>query len=192
MMLAQQLYEGIDLGKEGTVGLITYMRTDSIRISDTAQTEAKEYIEKEYGEEYSNPIKKKIQKSNVQDAHEAIRPTSVYRTPSSVKEFLSRDQYRLYKLIWDRFIASQMSPAIMDTMSVDVVHGNIVFRANGSKIKFPGFMKIYVEGTDDESSNEVKETFYLICRKRIMLKALKLSLNNILHNRHQDIRKLVW
>ena len=100
MMLAQQLYEGIDLGKEGTVGLITYMRTDSIRISDTAQTEAKEYIEKEYGEEYSNPIKKKIQKSNVQDAHEAIRPTSVYRTPSSVKEFLSRDQYRLYKLIW--------------------------------------------------------------------------------------------
>lgn len=176
MMLAQQLYEGIDLGKEGTVGLITYMRTDSIRISDTAQTEAKEYIEKEYGEEYSNPIKKKdTKKSNVQDAHEAIRPTSVYRTPSSVKEFLSRDQYRLYKLIWDRFIASQMSPAIMDTMSVDVVHGNIVFRANGSKIKFPGFMKIYVEGTDDESSNEVKETFLPDLQEKDHVKSIEIE-----------------
>lgn len=150
MMLAQQLYEGIDLGKEGTVGLITYMRTDSTRISEVAQSEAYDYINSHYGKEYTREEKKQEKKNpKVQDAHEAVRPTSIGREPSKMKEYLSRDQFRLYKLVWERFIASQMAPAVMDTMSVDLSNGNVLFRANGSKIKFPGFMKVYVEGTDD-------------------------------------------
>ncbi|MGN1385219.1 MAG: type I DNA topoisomerase [Bacillus sp. (in: firmicutes)] len=150
MMLAQQLYEGIDLGKEGTVGLITYMRTDSTRISDIASAECAQYIEEHYGNEYLLKEKRKEKKQGkTQDAHEAIRPTSTFKDPASVKEFLSRDQHRLYKLIWERFVASQMAPAILDTMSVDLLNNGIVFRANGSKVKFPGFMKVYVEGTDD-------------------------------------------
>ncbi|HJV32195.1 MAG TPA: type I DNA topoisomerase [Bacillales bacterium] len=157
MMLAQQLYEGIDLGKEGTVGLITYMRTDSTRISEVALTEAANYLKSEYGESYLREEQRKDKKqTNIQDAHEAIRPTSTYRDPNSLKEFLSRDQFRLYKLIWDRFLASQMAPAVMDTMSVDLQNGKIVFRATGSKIKFPGFMKLYVEGTDDQEEEKEK------------------------------------
>ncbi|MFO1445895.1 type I DNA topoisomerase [Bacillus sp. Bva_UNVM-123] len=155
MMLAQQLYEGIDLGKEGTVGLITYMRTDSTRISEVALGESEQYIEKIYGKEFLPTEKKKEKKkSNSQDAHEAIRPTSVSREPASVKDFLSRDQLRLYRLIWERFIASQMAPAVMDTMSVDLKNEDIIFRATGSKVKFPGFMKVYVEGTDDQSEEK--------------------------------------
>jgi DNA topoisomerase I len=151
MMLAQQLYEGIDLGKEGTVGLITYMRTDSTRISETAQAEALEYIENTFGMEYAGKEKRKEKKNaNTQDAHEAIRPTSTMRDPNSIKEYLSRDQFRLYKLIWDRFVASQMASAVLDTMSVDLVNESVQFRATGSKVKFPGFMKVYVEGQDDE------------------------------------------
>ncbi|MGG1679745.1 type I DNA topoisomerase [Neobacillus sp. NRS-1170] len=151
MMLAQQLYEGIELGKEGTVGLITYMRTDSTRISEVAQTEAANYIKAEFGENYLKDEQKKEKNSaKAQDAHEAIRPTSTFRNPDSLKEFLSRDQFRLYKLIWDRFLASQMAQAVMDTMSVDLQNGNVIFRSTGSKIKFPGFMKVYVEGTDDQ------------------------------------------
>ncbi len=151
MMLAQQLYEGMELGSAGTVGLITYMRTDSTRISDVAQAEAAEYIRNEYGENYLKEEQRKEKKqSNAQDAHEGIRPTSTLRDPNSVKQYLSRDQFRLYKLIWERFLASQMSQAIMDTMSVDLQNGNVIFRATGSKIKFPGFMKLYVEGTDDQ------------------------------------------
>jgi DNA topoisomerase-1 len=150
MMLAQQLYEGIDLGKEGTVGLITYMRTDSTRISEVAREEASEYIAQNFGEAYVMQEKRKEKKSNnAQDAHEAIRPTSTLREPNSLKEFLSRDQLRLYKLIWERFVASQMASAVMDTMTVDLRNGSVYFRATGSKIKFPGFMKVYVEGTDD-------------------------------------------
>ncbi|MEH7196127.1 type I DNA topoisomerase [Priestia megaterium] len=151
MMIAQQLYEGIDLGKEGTVGLITYMRTDSTRISETAQTEARDYITNAYGNQFVATEKRKEKKnSNAQDAHEAIRPTSALRKPGEVKEFLSRDQYRLYKLVWERFVASQMAPAIMDTMAVDLKNGDVTFRATGSKVKFPGFMKVYVEGNDDQ------------------------------------------
>ncbi|WP_078434360.1 type I DNA topoisomerase [Metabacillus halosaccharovorans] len=151
MMIAQQLYEGIDLGKEGTVGLITYMRTDSTRISETAQSEASNYITDKYGQEFLGTTAKSAKKNtNAQDAHEAIRPTSTLRDPASIKEFLSRDQLRLYKLIWERFVSSQMAPAILDTMSVDLVNNGVLFRANGSKIKFPGFMKVYVEGTDDQ------------------------------------------
>ncbi|MFS0823623.1 type I DNA topoisomerase [Bacillus sp. 1P02SD] len=150
MMLAQQLYEGIDLGKEGTVGLITYMRTDSTRISETAVVEGSQYIEKTFGQQFLTDTKRKEKKGmNTQDAHEGIRPTSVFREPNSVKQYLSRDQLRLYKLIWERFVASQMASAIMDTMSVDLNNGDVVFRATGSKVKFPGFMKVYVEGNDD-------------------------------------------
>ncbi|WP_099352408.1 type I DNA topoisomerase [Fredinandcohnia onubensis] len=150
MMLAQQLYEGIDLGKEGTVGLITYMRTDSTRISDTAVAESSQYIEQTFGKQFLTDTKRKEKKgANTQDAHEGIRPTSVFREPNSVKQYLSRDQLRLYKLIWERFVASQMASAIMDTMSVDLNYGDVVFRATGSKVKFPGFMKVYVEGNDD-------------------------------------------
>jgi DNA topoisomerase I len=157
MMLAQQLYEGVDLGKEGTVGLITYMRTDSTRISEVAQVEANEYINKTFGADYLQVEKRKEKKqTNAQDAHEAIRPTSTMREPSSLKEFLSRDQLRLYKLIWERFLASQMAQAVMDTMSVDLKNGDVTFRATGSKIKFPGFMKVYVEGTDDQKEESEK------------------------------------
>lgn len=157
MMLAQQLYEGIDLGKEGTVGLITYMRTDSTRISEVAQAEASQYIIGEYGQNFvQTETRKEKKQSNAQDAHEAIRPTSTMKVPDKVKEFLSRDQFRLYKLIWERFISSQMAPAIMDTMSVDLKNGDVTFRATGSKVKFPGFMKVYVEGSDDQVEEKDK------------------------------------
>ncbi|MFC7784382.1 type I DNA topoisomerase [Rossellomorea sp. GCM10028870] len=155
MMLAQQLYEGIEMGKEGTVGFITYMRTDSTRISEVAQKEANDYIVNKYGNDFVKQTERKEKKQQKsQDAHEAIRPTSTLRDPASVKEYLSRDQYRLYKLIWERFVASEMSPAIMDTMSVDIVNGSVMFRATGSKVKFPGFMKVYVEGSDDQKEEK--------------------------------------
>ncbi|MFJ8261549.1 type I DNA topoisomerase [Rummeliibacillus sp. NPDC094406] len=157
MMLAQQLYEGIDIGKEGTVGLITYMRTDSTRISETAKKEAHEYIEQNYGEEYTTLINQQAKKSeNAQDAHEAIRPTSTLRHPDQLKAVLSRDQLRLYRLIWDRFVASQMAPAILDTVTADLLNGEIIFRASGSNVKFPGFMKLYIEGSDDQKEEKDK------------------------------------
>ncbi|MFC5448328.1 type I DNA topoisomerase [Paenibacillus aestuarii] len=156
MSVAQQLYEGIDLGKEGTVGLITYMRTDSTRISPVAQEEAKEFIIGKYGADYypETPRQYIKKNANAQDAHEGIRPTSVMREPEQLKEFLSKDQYRLYKLVWERFVASQMASAIMDTMTVDLMAGETVFRAAGSKMKFPGFMKVYVESNDDGTTEE--------------------------------------
>ncbi|MEG7334144.1 type I DNA topoisomerase [Bacillus sp. 0102A] len=151
MMIAQQLYEGIDLGREGTVGLITYMRTDSTRISNTAVDEAAAFIDQAYGKEFLGGKRKPAKKNeSAQDAHEAIRPTSVLRKPSELKAVLGRDQMRLYKLIWERFVASQMAPAILDTMSVDLTNNGLTFRANGSKVKFSGFMKVYVEGKDDQ------------------------------------------
>ncbi len=158
MMLAQQLYEGIDIGKkEGTVGLITYMRTDSTRISETAKTEAVSFIESKYGKEYiATEIKQTKKASNAQDAHEAIRPTSTMRSPEELKAVLSRDQIRLYRLIWERFIASQMAPAILDTVAVDLQNGDVLFRANGSQVKFAGFMKLYIEGTDDQTEETTK------------------------------------
>lgn len=150
MMVAQQLYEGIDLGSEGTVGLITYMRTDSTRVSESAQQEAMQYIEQTFGTSYvATEKRKEKQKANAQDAHEAIRPTSVWRHPSAIKPHVTRDQYQLYKLIWERFIASQMAPAVLDTVAIELSNGSVVFRATGSTVKFPGFMKVYVEGTDD-------------------------------------------
>ena len=156
MMLAQQLYEGIDIGKKkGTVGLITYMRTDSTRVSESAKAEAIDYIQVTYGQQYVAEETKQAKKAtNAQEAHEAIRPTSAMRTPEQLKEVLSRDQLRLYKLIWDRFIASQMSPAILDTVTVELQNGDVQFRANGSQVKFAGFMKVYVEDTDDKATEE--------------------------------------
>ncbi|MGX7023876.1 type I DNA topoisomerase [Vagococcus hydrophili] len=151
MMVAQQLYEGIKLGKgQGTVGLITYMRTDSTRLSDTAKEEAFNFIVEKYGKDYTGgAIKKTKNAKGAQDAHEAIRPSSILRTPESVKEFLDKDQFKLYSLIWARTVASQMAPAILDTMRVDIEQNGIKFVANGSKIKFAGFTKVYIEGKDD-------------------------------------------
>jgi DNA topoisomerase-1 len=158
MQIAQQLYEGVDLGKEGTAGLITYMRTDSPRISQVAQDEAREYIVGKYGDKFMPETPRVYTKknANAQDAHEAIRPTSVLRDPESVKAFTSKDQLRLYKLIWERFVASQMASAVLDTMTVDLGNGPATFRANGSKLKFAGFMKVYVEGNDDGTTDEDK------------------------------------
>lgn len=160
MMLAQQLYEGIDLGKKagGIVGLITYMRTDSTRISETAKKEAHEYILENYGEEYTTPVEQQAKKSEkAQDAHEAIRPTSTMRHPDTLKTVLSRDQLRLYRLIWERFIASQMASAVLDTVTADLQNGDLLFRATGSQVKFPGFMKVYIEGSDDQKEEKSKD-----------------------------------
>lgn len=148
MMLAQQLYEGIDIKGEGTVGLITYMRTDSTRVSNEAKSEAYSYIEDKFGKEFLG--KRKDKKSEGQDAHEAVRPTSTLRTPQDMKPYLSRDQYRLYKLVWDRFVASLMAPAVLDTVRVDLNNNGVIFRSNGSTIKFKGFLQVYEEGTDEK------------------------------------------
>lgn len=145
MSLAQQLYEGIDIKGEGTVGLITYIRTDSTRISKEAIDAAKDYIVGKFGKEYSNGGKdySKKKKKDSQDAHEAIRPTSVLRTPELVKSSLTNDQYKLYKLIWDRFLGSQMAPAKYDTMTVNILSKDVIFRTTGSLLVFPGFLKVY-------------------------------------------------
>ncbi|SNZ09593.1 DNA topoisomerase I [Terribacillus aidingensis] len=158
MMVAQQLYEGIDLGKKegGITGLITYMRTDSTRISNTAKEESANFIKETYGEEFLGAGAKAKKTEGAQDAHEGIRPTSAFRHPDSVKAILSRDQFRLYKLIWERFIASQMSQAVLDTMTVHLTNEGVEFRATGSKVKFKGFMKVYVEGNDDNKDEKDK------------------------------------
>jgi DNA topoisomerase-1 len=156
MQIAQQLYEGVELGAQGSVGLITYMRTDSTRVAAEAQQQAREYIGKEFGDRYV-PEKPPQYRSRrgAQEAHEAIRPTSVTRTPESVKSYLSKDQYEVYRLIWQRFIASQMAPAVLDVVTVDIQAGRYTFRATGSSVKFDGFMRVYVEGKDNgELSDE--------------------------------------
>ncbi|MFZ3372815.1 MAG: type I DNA topoisomerase, partial [Desulfitobacteriaceae bacterium] len=150
MMLAQQLYEGLDMGKEGSIGLITYMRTDSVKISELAQEESKAWILEHFGSEYYPGEPRQFKsKGRTQEAHEAIRPTSFTRSPESLKEFLKRDQLRLYRLIWERFIASQMSVALVDTLTVDVLGGDYLFRANASQIRFPGYLAVYEEGQDE-------------------------------------------
>ncbi len=145
MRIAQQLYEGIDIKGQGTVGLITYIRTDSIRLSSESINNTKDYLLKEFGEEYCSGGRQfqKGKNKSAQDAHEAIRPTSVFMAPGTIKDSLSRDQYKLYKLIWERFVASQMTPAVYETLSVRIRAGNYIFKATGSKIKFDGFMKVY-------------------------------------------------
>ncbi|MHB8482265.1 MAG: type I DNA topoisomerase [Nitrospiria bacterium] len=161
MMFAQQLYEGVELGEEGPVGLITYMRTDSTRISPEARQEAVDLISRKYGSEYL-PDQPNIYKSkkNTQDAHEAIRPTSLSYDPETIKSSLSKDQYLLYKIIWNRFIASQMRPAILEVTKVDITAGDALFRANGNIVVFPGFTIVYSEGKEEngmEKPGEQKE-----------------------------------
>src|SRR6266536_4776840 len=148
MSLAQQLYEGIELGAQGHQGLITYMRTDSTRVSDEAQAKVKEYIAKEYGQPYVGQGRTGKAKATTQDAHEAIRPTDVTLTPQLVKPHLTAEQFKLYNLIWRRFVASFMTPAVFDTVRVDIVAGQYVFRATGSHLKFPGFYAVWQR--DDE------------------------------------------
>jgi DNA topoisomerase-1 len=151
MSIAQKLYEGIDIG-DGAVGLITYMRTDSVALSGVATSEAQEVITRLFGREYALPRPRvfKSKAKNAQEAHEAVRPTSVANTPEKVKAHLTSDQYRLYHLIWTRMVASQMAAAILDATVVDITAGGrFLFRASGQVIRFPGFMKLYIEGTDD-------------------------------------------
>lgn len=154
MMVAQQLYEGLDLGKEGTSGLVTYIRTDSTRVSASAREEAQKYIAERFGAQYAGRETVAGGKGKIQDAHEAIRPTLIQREPDQIKGFLTNDQYKLYKLIWSRFLASQMSPAVFDTTSVDISAGVYTFRATGSIIVFPGFMKVYTESLDNGEKEE--------------------------------------
>ncbi|MBA2396669.1 MAG: type I DNA topoisomerase [Ktedonobacteraceae bacterium] len=150
MSLAQQLYEGIELGERGHQGLITYMRTDSTRISDEAQASVKQYINNEFGQPYVGPGRTGKVKATTQDAHEAIRPTDVTLTPQSVKAHLSADQFKLYNLIWRRFVASFMAPAIFDTVRVDIVAKQYVFRATGSNLRFPGFYAVWPREEDEK------------------------------------------
>ena len=185
MTLAQRLYEGIDLGDLGTHGLITYMRTDSVRIEPIALQAVREYIEKQYGQKYlpSEPIIYKSKKS-AQEAHEAIRPTSLEYTPEVVQPSLERDEYRLYQLIWNRFVASQMNPAVYDQTSVDIVaqdpQGNThQYRATGSVLKFPGFTAVYMEGAEEGERQDQDSS-------EKMLKLPKLQEGDRVENKKMD------
>ena len=151
MSIAQQLYEGVDIEGEGTVGLITYMRTDSLRLSDEATAAAKEFILARYGADYY-PGKARVYKtkSGAQDAHEAIRPSNVNLTPEDIKKSLTAEQYKLYKLIWSRFLACQMASAVYDSVSIEVTSAGYTFRATHSALKFSGYTAVYVEGKDEE------------------------------------------
>ena len=171
MAVAQQLYMGLPIGEEGEVGLITYMRTDSTNVAEVAQEEARRYISERFGKKFmpTKPPQYKTKAKGAQEAHEAIRPTSVFREPEAIKEYLTRDQYRLYNLIWQRFLASQMSPVEMDTVSLDIAgvpQAELVgeqvsesslqeityhFRASGSNVKFPGFLVVYEEAQDEDA-----------------------------------------
>jgi len=149
MFIAQQLYEGITLGNKGNIGLITYMRTDSIRVSDEAKREAKKYIEEHYGKDFAKSSqyfikeKNKIKNVKIQDAHESIRPTYIFNHPELIKKYLTNDQYKLYNLIWQRFIASRMKAAYLEKITIDIESGKYIFRASGSKILFKGYMILY-------------------------------------------------
>ena len=156
MRIAQQLYEGIDIKGNGTVGLITYLRTDSTRISEEADHAAREFVKQQYGSEYAaEPQPEKKSGKKIQDAHEAIRPSDVTRTPFNIKESMSRDQYRLYQLIWKRFLASRMENARYETTSVKIGAGNYRFTVSASKLVFDGFMNVYVQDGDEEKSGNV-------------------------------------
>ena len=156
MSIAQQLYEGVDIEGEGTVGLITYMRTDSLRISEEAIAAASSFISARYGKDYLPDSPRRFKtKAGAQDAHEAIRPSNVALTPEAVKKDLTAEQFRLYKLIWSRFLASQMAAAVYDSVSLDVESAGYIFKASRSEVKFPGFLAVYEEGKDEES-NEIQ------------------------------------
>lgn len=153
MLIAQQLYEGIDIKGEGTVGLVTYIRTDSVRVSNEARKQAKEYILEQYGSKYY-PDKPNMYKSKkgTQDAHEAIRPTSAFRAPDDIKNSLTKDQYKLYKLIFNKFISSQMEYAIYDTVTIKISCNDYIFKATGSTLKFPGFLTVYTDGEEKDEN----------------------------------------
>jgi DNA topoisomerase-1 len=157
MMVAQQLYEGVSLGTGGTQGLITYMRTDSTRISPVAQAQAAEFITERFGSKYSKHSNKVKNASGAQDAHEAIRPSNVNLTPESIAKYLDKDQLRLYTLIWNRFVASQMAAAVFDTMSVRLGQNGVIFAANGSQIKFDGYMAVYNDADKNKMLPEMSE-----------------------------------
>jgi len=155
MAIAQQLYEGVDITGEGTVGLITYMRTDSLRISDEAQADARGFIQERYGKGYVPAAPRQYKtKAGAQDAHEAIRPSNVKLTPESIRGDLTAEQYRLYRLIWSRFLASQMANAVYDSVSVDISADRHLFRATASKLKFSGYTAVYEESRDDDDKEE--------------------------------------
>jgi len=161
MQIAQKLYEGIDIGQEGPVGLITYMRTDSVRISDDAQVDAKNYILEQFGEKYypqkPNVYSKSGKNQQVQDAHEAIRPTYINKTPQSLKQYLTAEQYKLYKLIWERFTASQCADALIQNTSVEINGDDLTFRVGASKVLFDGFMKVYTDSEDTQEYSNIPE-----------------------------------
>ena len=182
MSVAQKLYEGVEIGSEGLVGLITYMRSDSIRVSDTAISEVRDFIGGEYGGKYL-PEKPTIYrgKKDAQDAHEAIRPTDTNRTPEKLKNYLSTDEYRLYRLIWQRFVASQMTPAIFDQTTIDIKAGRFTFRSTGSVQKFDGFLKVYQEGRDDKPQDEEDDEERTL---PLVEKGENLKLNNLTPNQH--------
>ncbi|MCF6460557.1 type I DNA topoisomerase [Clostridium sp. Cult3] len=176
MMIAQQLYEGIDIKGEGTVGLITYIRTDSTRVSDEAANLAKTFITDNYGKAYSSGGKTYSNKSKkeTQDAHEGIRPSSILRKPEDIKKSLTPDQFKLYDLIWKRFVSSQMSPAKFDTISVKIISNGNIFRASGSKMSFDGFLKVYSNQEDKDKDLEIP----------ILEEGEKLKVNKIEPNQH--------
>ncbi len=181
MAVAQQLYEGVDVGNGGSTGLITYMRTDSTNISPLAQKEARAYIAERFGKEFvpAKPPFYRTRAQRAQEAHEAIRPTSVLRTPEKVKQYLSRDQYRLYRLIWQRFVASQMEAAVYDTLSVQIegksAQHTYRLRASGSSVRFPGFLVLYEEAKDEDSKEETNITIPKEITEGQTLKLLKLT-----------------
>lgn len=155
MMIAQQLYEGIKIGKKGTVGLVTYIRTDSTRLSDEFITSLRGYIVKNYGSKFISPeVRRYKNKKNAQEAHEAIRPTDLANNPEEIKEFLSKEQYKIYKLIWLRTVASQMASAVYNVLTIDISNGEYMFRQTGSNIKFSGFIEVYLEGQDELEEEE--------------------------------------
>ena len=176
MRLAQQLYEGVDIKGSGTVGLISYLRTDSTRISQEADQAAREYIEAQYGDDYVSTTGKTVKKEQkIQDAHEAIRPTDITRLPAMIKESLSRDQFRLYQLIWKRFTASRMSAAKYETTSVKIGAGEYTFTVAASKIVFDGFMSVYVQEEDNQKGNVLSQS---------LEKGMKLELTELKPEQH--------
>jgi DNA topoisomerase-1 len=182
MRVAQKLYEGVDLGEEGTVGLITYMRTDSTRVADSAISEARGYVKGAYGPQYL-PEKPNFYRSKkgAQDAHEAIRPTGVDRTPERMARFLSADELALYRLIWQRFLASQMMPAVFDQTTIDIAAGErYTFRATGSVLKFDGFLAVYEEGKDEKDEEDEERAVSL---PRVAT-GERLALNTLRPNQH--------
>ncbi|MBI4470350.1 MAG: type I DNA topoisomerase [Acidobacteria bacterium] len=181
MTVAQKLYEGVDLGAEGSVGLITYMRTDSTRVSGGALEEVRSFIPGQYGPEFlpENPNFYRSKK-DAQDAHEAIRPTSVFRTPESVARFLSKEELGLYRLIWQRYVASQMKPALFDLTVIDIAAGDYLFRATGSVLKFTGFLAVYEEGRDEKSEDDEDRVGQL----PDVREGERLQLLDLLHEQH--------